>query len=48
MKIIFEKTSVINVLPNITFSKIGKIFYISFAIYRYMISLRFGKTMFDN
>lgn len=48
MKVIFEKTTVINVLPNITISKIGKIFNISFAIYRYMLSFSFGKTIFDN
>lgn len=30
MKVIFEKTSQINILPNITFSKIGKILFVSF------------------
>lgn len=47
MKVIFEKTSAINVLPNITFVKIGKIFYITFAIYKYMVLFKFGKTIFD-
>lgn len=47
MKVIFEKTSGINFLPIINFTKIGKIFYIIFGIYKYMVLFKFGKTIFD-
>lgn len=47
MKVIFEKTSGINILPSIMFIKISKIFYITFAIYKYMVLFKFGKTIFD-
>lgn len=47
MKIIFEKVSGINFLPIINFTKIGKVFYITFGIYKYMLNFKFGKTIFD-
>ena len=42
MKVIFEKTSQINILPNITFSKIGKILFVYFGFLNYQIILQFG------
>jgi hypothetical protein len=42
MKVIFEKTSQINVLPNITFSKIGKFLFVSFGFLKYQMLLKFG------
>ena len=47
MKVIFEKVSEINFLPIINFIKIGKIFYITFGIYKYLLHFRFGKSIFD-
>jgi hypothetical protein len=42
MKVIFEKTSQIDILPNITFSKIGKILFVSFGFLNYQMILQFG------
>ena len=42
MKVIFEKTYKINVLPNIIFSKIGKILFVSFGFLNYQMILKFG------
>ena len=47
MKVIFEKTSVINCLPVINFTKIVNIFYITFGIYKYLLHFKFGKSIFD-
>lgn len=42
MKVIFEKTSQINILPNIIFSKIGKILFVSFGFLNYQMIFKFG------
>lgn len=47
MKIIFEKISGINFLPIINFTKIGKIFYITFGIYKYLLNFKFGSYDYD-
>lgn len=47
MKVIFEKSSQINILPAITFSKIGKIIFISFGIYNYTMLLKFGSYDYE-
>lgn len=41
MKVIFEKTYGINCLPIINFTKIGRFFYITFGIYKYLMHLKF-------
>lgn len=47
MKIIFERSSQINILPAIIFSKIGKILFISFGIYKYTMLLKFGSYEYE-
>ena len=47
MKVIFEKTSGINFFPIINFTKIGKIFYITFGIYKYLLHFKFGSYNYD-
>lgn len=47
MKIIFEKITGINFLPIIDFTKIGKIFYITFGIYKYLLHFKFGGYNYD-
>ena len=47
MKVIFEKISGINFLPIINFTMIGKIYYITFGIYNYLLHLKFGSYNYD-
>lgn len=43
MEIRFDKGNKIDVLPNITFSRAGKVIFIYLAIYKYSATIQIGK-----
>ncbi len=43
MEIRFDKGNKIDVLPNITFSWVGKVIFIYFGIYKYSVTIQIGK-----
>lgn len=43
MEIRFNRRDKIDVLPNITFSWVGKVIFIYFGIYKYSITIQIGE-----
>ena len=43
MEIRFDKGNKIDVLPNITFSWVGKVIFIYLGIYKYSATIQIGK-----
>lgn len=43
MEIRFNRGNKVDVLPNITFSRIDKVIFIYFGIYKYSITIQIGE-----